>query len=98
MGPRPKPGRTRLLGVLALLALIGLPLVLGEHHHASPDPARDCATCIVAHHSPVEAAAPALLPVPLVSRPLAEPAGLPCLGSTWRPAPSGRAPPASLAV
>jgi len=93
-----KPGRARLSGVLVLLALIGLPLALGEHHHGGLDAVRDCATCIVVHHSPVEGAAPVALPVPLVSRPLAAPDGLPSLPSSWRPAPCGRAPPASPGV
>jgi hypothetical protein len=79
-----KPGRARLSGVLVLLALIGLPLALGEHHHGGLDP--------------VEGAAPVALPVPLVSRPLAAPDGLPSLPSSWRPAPCGRAPPASPGV
>src|SRR5262245_37242782 len=41
MGTRPKPGRARMLGVLALLALFTAPLAFGEHHHASLDPVRD---------------------------------------------------------
>jgi hypothetical protein len=98
MGTRLKPGRARLIGVLALLALIGLPLALGGHHHASLDPGRDCATCVVVHHSPAQGAAPVALPVPLVSRPLAAPAGLPSLASIWRPAPSSRGPPAPFAA
>ncbi len=93
MGLRPKPGRARLLGVLALLAFIGLPLAFGEHHHASLDPARDCATCIVVHYSPAVGATPIAVPVPLASRPLAAPAEALAVASIARPAPRGRAPP-----
>jgi hypothetical protein len=98
MGTRRNLGRARLIGVLALLALIGLPLVSGEHHHASLDPARDCATCVVLHHSPAEGTAPVALPAPLVSRPLAVPSGRRAGASVERPAPSGRGPPASVAI
>jgi hypothetical protein len=93
MGPRRKPGRARTLGVLALLAFIGLPLAFGGHHHASLDPARDCATCIVVHHSPAEGATPVVLPLPLVSRPATVPAEALAVLSIERPAPSGRGPP-----
>jgi hypothetical protein len=93
MGPRRKPGRARTLGVLALLAFIGVPLALGEHHHASLDPARDCATCVVVHHSPAEGATPVVLPAPLLSRPLAVPTEALAVLSVERPAPSSRGPP-----
>jgi hypothetical protein len=85
--------RARLLSVLALVALLGVPLALAGHHHAGTDVARDCSVCVVAHCSPAEVASPATLPAVLVSRPLPRipaPRALPALD---RPAHPGRAPP-----
>ena len=93
MGTRRRSGCARLVGVLALLASFLAPLTFGEHHHASLDPVRDCATCVVVHHSQAEAGAPVVHPVRLVSRPLAAPALPPTLLATERPAHAGRGPP-----
>ena len=93
MGTRRQSGSARLVGVLALLACLVAPLVFGEHHHASLDPARDCATCVLVHHSPAVVATPVMLRVPLASRRIDAPA-LPLVRLTIeRPAHSGRAPP-----
>jgi hypothetical protein len=96
MRTRRRVDRTRVLGVLALIALLGLPLTLGGHHHATSDLARDCSACVVAHFSPVEAASPAAFPTPLVSQPLPLPAAVATITSFDRPAHSGRAPPTLL--
>src|SRR5262245_332008 len=92
MGTGRRYGCARLIGVLALLASFVAPLAL-EHHHASLDPARDCATCVVVHHTPAATAMPVALPMRLVSRPLAMPALAPALLTIERPAHSGRPPP-----
>ena len=89
-------GHTRILGVLALIALLGLPLGLGGHHHATADLARDCSACVVAHFSPVEVASPAILPTVLVSQPLLAAAAPIAVTPVDRPAHPGRAPPVVL--
>ncbi len=84
------------MGVLTFIALIGLPLALGAHHHGATDAARDCATCVVAHCSPAEGAAPIALRTVLVSRPLPLSAAPAAIAACDRPAHPGRAPPTVL--
>jgi hypothetical protein len=98
MEMRRAPGRARTVGVFALIALLGLPVALAGHHHASLDPARDCSSCIVAHLSPAEGTSPVTLQTVLVSRPLGAPSSPVAVPSVDRPAHPGRAPPALLAV
>lgn len=42
----------RLLNVLALVGLLLVPLAVSGHGHHDGSPARDCASCLVAHHAP----------------------------------------------
>jgi hypothetical protein len=84
------------MGVLALVALLGLPLVLGGHHHAGLDQARDCSTCVVAHCGPIESTAPLILPAVLASATLVLLAAPATFAVVDLPAHPGRAPPSPL--
>jgi hypothetical protein len=86
----------RILGAVALIALLALPLGLGGHHHATPGAVRDCSACVVAHFSPLEAASPAILPTVLVSQLLLHAAARLPVSAVDRPAHPGRAPPVVL--
>jgi len=96
MRSRVARGGARFFGVLALLALLAVPLAVGGHHHGTTETSRDCSICVVAHHSPADGVAAIALPASLVSRsapPPVAPAALPCFDP---PAHPGRAPPAVL--
>src|SRR5262245_45307528 len=84
---------TRLLGVLWLITLLGLPLVLGRHHHASLDPARDCSTCVAAHCTAIESSPPPVLSAVLASETLPLPAAPSAVSVFDLPTHPGRAPP-----
>src|SRR5262245_18992495 len=93
MHTRRSHGRIRLLGVLWLITLLGLPLVLGGHHHASLDPARDCSTCVAAHCTAIESSPPAVLSAALASETLPLPAAPSAISVFYLPTHPGRAPP-----
>ena len=96
MRTRTEAGHPRIVGALALIALLALPLGLGGHHHPTADTARDCSACVVAHFSPLEAASPAILPTVLVSQPLLVVAAPIAVTLVDRPTHPGRAPPTAL--
>lgn len=85
--------KARLLSVLALVALLGVPLALAGHHHGTVGLARDCSVCVVAHCSPAEIAVPATHPALLVSLPLPRTPAPDAIPALDRPAHPGRAPP-----
>jgi len=96
MRTRRSHGSTRLIGVLALIALLGLPLVLGGHHHASLDPARDCSTCVAAHCTAIESSPPPVLSALLAAETLPLPAAPSAVSVFDLPTHPGRAPPSPL--
>ncbi|HEV7730523.1 MAG TPA: hypothetical protein VGR62_00110 [Candidatus Binatia bacterium] len=84
----------RVASVVALVAIIGLPLVLaGHHHHGLVDGSPDCSVCLATHHAPGVVAAVArlatvvtVLPAPVIPAPAAP-------ASVDRLPQRGRAPP-----
>jgi len=93
MRARSRPDRVRAFGVLLLLALLIPPLALGGHHHGTPDAARDCSTCVVAHCSPAEVTGAVVLPIVVGSQPALPPASPVAIVPLDLPAHQGRAPP-----
>ena len=55
--------------MLALLALLAVPLVASGHHHGVSGQPSDCSLCVVAHRLPAEAVAKVALAVAVTSRP-----------------------------
>jgi hypothetical protein len=93
--------RRRVVGLasaLLMVALLVVPIAASAHTHRDPGAARNCATCVAAHHSPaivmpaIQAAASpcATLALPLPSR--VAPA------HPHRSPRAGRAPPAPVPV
>jgi hypothetical protein len=89
-----------MMGVLALVALLLVPLLLHGHDHGShgPTTSAPCAACATSHQTAMSAATPgALAPPRLVSlvvapRPIARPGEVDCR------VPVGRGPPPILVV
>ncbi len=89
-----------MMGVLALVALLLVPLLLHGHDHGShgSTTSAPCAACATSHQTAMSAAAPAVLAPPrlmalvVAPRPAARPAEIDCR------VPTGRGPPQSLVV
>jgi hypothetical protein len=89
-----RAGVVRRLGVVALAAILLVPVTLGGHQHADhASAARPCAICVVAHHAPLLGAPVVAVAAPVLLRVATMPPVRLATTRAHRPTKIGRAPP-----